>query len=88
MKNYALVKKTDFADFGQNGNGLDGLNSDANSDAILTRVADSDAEIACDAEQGNATDPIKNGLSQITLETQSVEVGGIGLERATSTMSI
>lgn len=91
MKNYALVKKTDFDDAGtQRREGQGSVkdsnpvpNSDANSDAILADDATCAAEPASTAPQHTASNPTKNALPQIALERQCVSVGAEGLEPPT-----
>ena len=78
MKNYALVRKTDFVD-----DGSIVIKSDAKSDANSACDAKSDAEPASMPEQKpNKKRTVENGES-----SQCVSVGDIGLEPTTSTMS-
>jgi len=84
MKNYALVKKTDFDDSAPNVS----RNGDAKSDAILDGDAKSDAEPASNATQENAKNPTKKALPENHSADSALRVGGIGLEPTTSTMSI
>ena len=74
MKNYALVKKTDFDDSGENQN----QKSDAKSDAILEIDAKSDAEPASNASQPIAKNPKKKALPIISTENSAFDVGGTG----------
>ena len=78
MKNYALVRKTDFVD-----EGASVIKSDAKSDAILVADAKSDAERASTTEhRPNKKRTAENGRS-----LQCVIVDDIGLEPTTSSMS-
>ena len=78
MKNYALVRKTDFVD---DGNSV--TKSDAKSDAIDAADAKSDAERASTAEQR----PNKKRTAENQRSLQCVVVDDIGLEPTTSSMS-
>ena len=78
MKNYALVRKTDF---------VDDVNSVTKSDAILDGDAKSDAEPDSNEPQPIAQNPTKKALPIITTENSAYQVGDIGLEPTTSTMS-
>ena len=82
MKNYALVRKTDFQDLG-----MAGPKGDAKSDAMGVLVAKSDAAPASTVEQGGSKNPQKNALPSHLGESNASLVGGIGLEPTTSTMS-
>ena len=82
MKNYALVRKTDFQDLG-----MAGPKCDAKSDAVEAFFAKSDAAPASTAEQGGSKTPQKNALPTPLGENNALQVGGIGLEPTTSTMS-
>ena len=126
MKNYALVKKTDFIDAGSNSSEASNRagkpddhcdpsdsdesaddsktkqgdspgkppstrnghqKSDAKSDAILDGDAKSVAEPASNGSHEIAINPKKKALPVFTTENSASEVGGIGLEPTTSTMS-
>ena len=78
MKNYALVRKTDFVDDG---------NSAPKSDAISDFDAKKDAEPSSTDSQEFARTQVKNALPQNHLEGQCVLVDDIGLEPTTSSMS-
>ena len=95
MKNYALVKKTDFTDSGTNIT-LENVESndqkpapkcDAKSDAINDFDAKSDAESSSTDSHEFASNQVKNALPQNHLEGQCVLVDDIGLEPTTSSMS-
>ena len=78
MKNYALIRKTDFVDAGDRASKVD-----AKSDAIDAPDAKSDAESASTEEQKpNEKRTAENGRS-----LQCVSVDDIGLEPTTSSMS-
>ena len=78
MKNYALVRKTDFVD---DGNCIQKV--DAKSDAINARDTKSDAEPASTYEQK----PNKKRTAENQRSLQCVSVDDIGLEPTTSSMS-
>ena len=93
MKNYALVRKTDFVDAGDRASTADAKDAsgagdsaskvDAKSDAIDASDAKSDAEPASTEEQKpNEKRTAENGRS-----LQCVSVDDIGLEPTTSSMS-
>ena len=82
MKNYALVRQTDFQDLG-----MTGPKGDAKSDAMGAFFAKSDAAPASTVEQGGSKNPQKNALPSYLGESNASLVGGIGLEPTTSTMS-
>ena len=95
MKNYALVKKTDFTDSGTNIT-LENVESndqkpapkcDAKSDAINDFDAKSAAESSSTDSHEFASNQVKNALPQNHLEGQCVLVDDIGLEPTTSSMS-
>ena len=95
MKNYALVKKTDFTDSGTNIT-LENVESndqkpapkcDAKSDAINDFDAKSAAESSSTDSHEFAPNQVKNALPQNHLEGQCVLVDDIGLEPTTSSMS-
>ena len=86
MKNYALVKKTDFTDSGTN-TAPENVGSndpklapkcDAKSDAINDFDAKSDAESSSTDSHEFASNQRKNALPQICLEGQCVSVEGLG----------
>ncbi len=78
MKNYALVRKTDFVDEGNSSQKVD-----AKSDAICDADAKSDAESTSTGEQTpNKKRTVENGES-----SKCVLVDDIGLEPTTSSMS-
>ena len=95
MKNYALVKKTDFTDSGTNiASENVGSNDqkpapkcDAKSDAINDFDAKCDAESSSTDSHEFALNQVKNALPQNHLEGRCVSVDDIGLEPTTSTMS-
>ena len=95
MKNYALVKKTDFTDAGTQSStkiaepkgSQPAQKSDAKSDAINDFDAKSDAESSGTDSHEFAQTQAKNALPQNHLEGQCVLVDDIGLEPTTSTMS-
>ena len=72
MKNYGLVRHTDFDDVGQG----DRQKGAAKYDAVL----------ASTESHGLAKNPQKNGQCQIPLETLTVSMGDTGLEPVTSTL--
>ena len=78
MKNYALVRKTDFVDDGNIAKKVD-----AKSDAIFAADAKSDAIRASTGEQ----EPNKKRIAPKTSMGQCVSVDDIGLEPTTSSMS-
>ncbi len=94
MKNYALVKKTDFTDSGtqsdhenedSNGPSLEPISdqkSAAKSAAINDFDAKSDAESSSTDSHEIAQTHAKNALSQNHLEGQCVLVDDIGFENA------
>ena len=82
MKNYALVKKSDYDETEIKPVSLD-LKNDAKCDAVSASDAKSDAEPARNPSQGNAKDPIKNASVQNRLENECVLVGDTGLEPVT-----
>ena len=78
MKNYALVRKTDFVDAGEKG-----TKADAKSDAIDVVDAKSDADSASTMEQNSnkkSTEGNQRSLPRIPVDD-------IGLEPTTSSMS-
>ena len=95
MKNYALVKKTDFTDPGMQTrpeqlvpNELKpAQKSAAKSAAINGFDAKSDAEPSSTGSHELASNQRKNALPRIYLEGQCVSVDDIGLEPTTSSMS-
>ena len=95
MKNYALVKKTDFTDSGTQNETEKTVEkepkpaqkSDAKSDAINDFDAKSDAESSGTDSHEFAQTQVKNALPQNHLEGQCVLVDDIGLEPTTSSMS-
>ena len=91
MKNYALVKKTDFTDSGTQmpleKQVLEELEPAQKSAAINEVDAKSDAESSSTDSHEFASTQRKNALPQICLEGQCVLVDDIGLEPTTSTMS-
>ncbi len=95
MKNYALVKKTDFTDSGTQlpmekpatEEPRTAQKSAAKSAAINEVDAKSDAESSGTDSHEFAFNQRKNALPQICLEGQCVLVDDIGLEPTTSTMS-
>lgn len=78
-KNYALVKKTDFDDSGENRP----QKSDVKSDAVLASDAKSAAEPAGNESQGIAKTPTKKALPVIPTESSAFGVGVDGLEPPT-----
>ena len=91
MKNYALVKKTDFTDSGTQmpmEKPVPEEQEPAEKSAAINEVdAKSDAESSSTDSHEFASNQIKNALPQICLEGQCVLVDDIGLEPTTSTMS-
>ena len=95
MKNYALVKKTDFTDSGTQNETEKTVErepklaqkSDAKSDAINDFDAKCTAESSSTDSHEFASNQVKNALPQICLEGQCVRVDDIGLEPTTSSMS-
>ena len=82
MKNYRVVKKTDFDDSGINAS----EKSDAKSDAVFDSDAKNDADPASTELHQIAKTQKKNGQCQIPLETLTVSMGDTGLEPVTSTL--
>ena len=74
MKNYALIRKTDFVDDGNNV-----TKSDAKSDAICAADAKSDAESASMVEQK----PHEKSTVKNVESSQCFKVGAKGLEPLT-----
>ena len=79
MKNYALVKKTDFSDAGSQQD----QNGDAKRDAVLAGDARSDAEPVSKASQGIAKTSGKTGVAENDREANRLSVGAEGLEPPT-----
>ena len=96
MKNYALVKKTDFTDSGTNitlenvepNDQKPAPKCDAKSDAINDFDAKSDAESSSTDSHEFASNQVKNALPQICLEGQCVPVDDIGLENSAETREL
>ena len=83
MKNYALVRKTDFVDAGDRASTADAKDASGAGDSASKVDAKSDAEPASTEEQKtNEKRTAENGRS-----LQCVSVDDIGLEPTTSSMS-
>ena len=95
MKNYALVKKTDFTDAGTQTSDDTGDSNDSNPDqksaAKSAAINEVDAKSAAESSSTDshkfAETQRKNALHQNHLEVQCVSVDDIGLEPTTSSMS-
>ena len=92
MKNYALVKKTDFTDSGTQmpmEKPVPEEQEPAEKSAAINEVdAKSDAESSSTDSHEFASNQIKNALPQICLEGQCVLVDDIGLESTAETREL
>lgn len=82
MKNYAMVRKTDFADAGVS-DGLRAQKVDAKSDAIVASDAKSDAALASVRGNGGSENPIKKAPPSTVRAQGCLSVGVEGLEPPT-----
>ena len=94
MKNYALVRNTDYVDVGTMGETLNLTGADSATSCALPkapplarRAAKSAAELSGTESHRNEKTPEKSGVFEKRRDVANVPMGGIGLEPTTSTMS-